>query len=122
MRWRDTRRRGGAEALRVRFSPGRPPQLEPAQRHRLAKLLLRGPLAFGYRTNLWTTKRIAELIKAEFGVRYHRAHVGRLLHSLHWSHQKPERPAMERKEKAIARWKQKQWPRVKKTLRGWAPI
>ena len=28
MRWRDARRRGGAKALRVRFSPGRPLKLD----------------------------------------------------------------------------------------------
>src|SRR6202171_2396509 len=32
MRWRDTRRRGGAKALRVRYSPGRPLKLDQAQR------------------------------------------------------------------------------------------
>lgn len=85
------------------------------------KLLLQGPIAHGYRTNLWTTARIAVLIKREFGVDYHRDHIGRLMHSLNWSHQKPERRALERDEQAIARWKQKDWPRVKKTPRGWAP-
>ena len=52
---------------------------------------------------------------------YHRDHIGRLLHSLGWSVQKPERRALERDEEAIARWKRKDWPRIKKTLRGWAP-
>jgi transposase len=84
-------------------------------------LLLQGPLAHGYRTNLWTTARIAELIQRKYGVQHHRDHVGRLMHSLKWSPQKPERRALERDEKAIARWKQKDWPRIKKTLRGWAP-
>jgi transposase len=121
MRWRDARKRKGAEGLRVRFSPGRPPRLNPRQRVRLVKLLLRGPLVHGYRTNLWTTARIAELIQREFGVDYHRDHVGRLMHSLRWSHQKPERRAIERDEAAIEYWKQKDWPRIKKTLRGWAP-
>jgi transposase len=86
------------------------------------KLLLQGPLAHGYRTNRWTTARIAEVIQHQFGVHYHRAHVGRLMHSLHWTHQKPERRAVERDEQAIQRWKRRDWPRVKKTLRGWAPI
>ncbi len=36
--------------------------------------------------------------------------------------QKPETRAIERDEEAIARWKQKDWPRVKKTPRGWGPI
>jgi transposase len=121
MRWRDTRRRGGTRALRVRFSPGRPLKLGSTERKRLEKLLLQGPLAHGYRTNLWTTARIAELIRREFGVHYHRDHVGRLMHRLHWSPQKPERRALEQNEKAIVRWKQKNWLRIKKTLRGWVP-
>jgi transposase len=121
MRWRDARRRGGAKALRVRLSPGRPLKLERAQRRRLVNLLLQGPMMHGYRTNLWTTARIAELIRNQFGIQYHRDHVGRLLHSLNWSPQKPERRALERDEKAIERWQQKDWPRIKKTLRGWVP-
>ena len=121
LRWLRVRRRGGPDALRVRSSPGRPPKLEPSQRRRLVKLLLKGPIAHGYRTNLWTTARIAVLIEHEFGVHYHRDHIGRLMHSLHWSHQKPECHAVERDEQAIERWKQKDWRRVKKTLRGWAP-
>ncbi len=121
MRWRDARRRGGSGALRVRFSPGRPWKLDPAQRKRLVRLLVKGPLAHGYRTNLWTTARIAALVEQEFGVRYHRDHIGRLMHSLGWSPQKPERRALERDEEEIARWKREDWPRIKKTLRGWAP-
>lgn len=121
MRWRNARRRGGEEALRVRFSPGRPWKLDEAQRKRLVRLLLKGAQAYGYRTNLWTTARIAELVRSEFGVEYHRDHVGRLMHSLGWSPQKPERRALERDEDEIARWKQKEWPRIKKTPRGWAP-
>ena len=121
MRWRDTRRRHGVQGLRVRSSPGRPLKLDGKQRRRLVNLLLQGPMMHGYRTNLWTTARIAELISHQFGVRYHRDHVGRLMHSLSWSPQKPERRALERNDEAIAHWKQKDWPRIKKTLRGWVP-
>src|SRR2546427_9115545 len=67
-----------------------PLKLGPRQRRRLVKLLLKGPQAHGYRTQLWTTARIAEVIRREFGVHYHRDHVGRLMHSLKWSPQKPE--------------------------------
>jgi transposase len=121
MRGRDAWRRRGAEALKVGSSPGRPAKLMPAQQRRLVRLLLKGPLAHGYHTNLWTTARIAELITREFGATYHRDHVGRLMHNLGWSHQKPETRAAERDEGAIDRWKRQDWPRVKKTLRGWAP-
>ena len=121
MRWLGARRRGGPDALRVRFSPGRPLKLGTRQRGRLLKLLLKGPPAHGYRTQLWTTARIAEVIRREFSVAYHRDHVGRLMHSLNWSPQKPETRALERDEEAIEGWKRKDWPRVKKTPHGWAP-
>jgi transposase len=121
MRWRNAFRRGGPEGLKVRTAPGRPPKLTPGQQRRLLRVLLKGAMANGYRTELWTTARIAEVIERAFGVQYHRDHVGRLLHQLEWSHQKPETRALQRDEERIAQWKRRQWPRVKKTLRGWAP-
>jgi transposase len=122
MRWRNDMRGGGADALRAKPAPGRPCRLTPRQKERLVRLLLKGAMAHGYRTELWTTLRIAELIQRRMGVVYHRNHVGKLLHELGWSHQKPERRAMERDEEAIEHWKRADWPRVKKTPHGWAPI
>jgi len=121
LRWRDAWRAGGAKALKAKPVPGRPPRLTAPQKARLVQLLLAGPRAHGYRTELWTTQRIAEVIARRLGVRYHRNHVGKLLHQLGWSPQKPERRAVERDEAAIAAWKRAVWPRVKKTPRGWAP-
>ncbi len=122
MRWRDAWRHRGTDALKVGASPGRPPKLKVAQQRCLLRVLLKGPLAHGYNPNLWTTARLAAVMAREFGVSYHRDHVGRLMHGLHWSHQKPPQRAVERNEEAIARWQQKDWPRVKNTLRGWVPI
>jgi transposase len=121
MRWRDARKAGGEQGLRVRFSPGRPPKLSARERRRLVQLLLRGAQAHGHATDLWTTARVARVIFREFRVRYHRAHVGRLLHGLGWSVQKPERRALERNEERIEHWKREAWPRIKKKPRGWAP-
>jgi transposase len=81
-----------------------------------------GAMFHGYQTELWPTLRIAELIQRKFGIRYHRDHVGRLLHALGWSCQKPERRATQRNEAAIEEWKQHDWRRIKKTPRGWVPI
>lgn len=121
MRWRDARRKKGDGVFTVRFSPGRPPKLSAAQKRKLGKLLLKGAVAHGFPTGLWTTARIANLIEKEFCVRYHPDHVGRLMSWLGWSHQKPERRAMERNEEKIEQWKANEWPRVKKTPKGWAP-
>jgi putative transposase len=61
---------------------------------------------------------VAEIIDREFGVEYHEDHIGRLLHGMGWSPQKPERRARERDEEAIRTWIKKEWPRVKKKPRG----
>jgi transposase len=121
MRWRDAWDQKGEQAFEVGTSPGRPPKLTAGNKRTLVRLLLQGPLQHGYSTDLWTCERIARLIQREFRVRYHRDHIGRLMHDLGWSYQKPERRAAERDEEAIERWKREQWPRVKKTLRGWVP-
>jgi transposase len=122
MRWRDAFRRGGRKALRPKPTPGRPPRLARRQKVRLIGYLLKGPLAHGYRTDIWTTLRVAEVIQRKFGIHYHRDHVGRLLHALQWTCQKPEKRATQRDEVAIEAWKQQDWPRIKKTQRGWVPI
>jgi transposase len=121
MRWRNARRQGGKRALKVRKASGRPPKLNEEQRAELLELLLEGARAHGYRTELWTTQRIAEVIQSKFRVSYHRDHVGRLMRSLGWSCQKPERRAVERDEAAVERWKREVWPEVKKTPKGWGP-
>ena len=122
MRWRDMRRRGGAKGLKVRSSPGRPHKLSLVHCRVLLKLLLEGAMASGFPTQLWTTARISEVIQRKFGVEYHPDHVGRLMHRLGWSHQKPQKRALERQEGVIRRFVRKDWPRVKKTPLGWVPI
>ena len=122
LRWKSALAKAGSKGLEPKPASGRPCKLTQRQKQRLVGYLVKGAMAQGYRTGLWTTGRIAELIERRFGVRYHRDHVGRLLHQLGWSHQKPERRAIERDEERIAEWKRAVWPRVKKTPRGWAPI
>jgi len=114
-RWRQAYERAGEEGLKAKRHPGSKPKLPADQRQRLAELLLQGPLAHGYRTQLWTLARVAELIEKHFGVRYHPGHVWRVLRGMGWSCQKPERRARERDEEAIGRWRRQDWPRIKKS-------
>src|SRR5229473_3000948 len=81
-------RRLRALALRRRPIPGPRPKLSEAQRAELADLLDRGAEAAGFVGEFWTTKRIAALIRRRFGVRYHPAHVSRLVRWLGFSVQK----------------------------------
>lgn len=117
-KWKDAVDRGGLDALNAKPHPGRKPRLNSKQKQQLVKLLLRGPLDAGYRTDLWTCDRVAAVVERKFGVRYHPGHVWKILHSLKWTCQKPEQRARERDELAVERWRREAWPRIKKGRRG----
>jgi len=117
-RWHAAYRKRGAAGLKARAAAGRPPRLDAHEKKKLERTLLRGAKAAGFSTDLWTCPRIAKVIEERFGVRYHVDHVGRVLHALGWSPQKPERRAIERDEEAIGRWIKQDWPRIKRGLRG----
>lgn len=102
------------EALNAKQHPGPKPRLRWGQKQQLLKILLKGPTKAGYPTDLWTCARIAAVIERKFGVRYHQAHVWKILRQLNWTLQKPEQRARERDEEAIARWREVEWPRIKK--------
>lgn len=68
----------------------------------LVEALARGAPAFGFIGEIWTTKRIAALIKELFEVSYHPAHVSRLVRALGQSVQLPVTQATQRDEAEIA--------------------
>ena len=90
-RWLGRARDGGAKALLARPSPGRPPKLSSAQKRLIPEFLWHGAEAYGFRGEVWTCARVAQVIEEELGVRYHKDHVGRLLRDLHWTPQMPIR-------------------------------
>jgi transposase len=114
VRWKQAWRDCGERALAAKPQPGPQPKLSSSQKKRLVKILVRGPLAAGYRTDLWTCRRVAEVILETFGVSYHPDHVGRILHALSYSPQKPQRRARKHDAAAIEHWRKVEWPRIKK--------
>jgi len=113
-RWAQQLDQHGRRGLKQAGRAGRKPRLSPDDLRRIERKLKRGPQAFGYATELWTSARVAHLIEEECGVRYHAGHVWRLLGQLGWSCQRPSGRAKERDEAGIRAWKQKRWPEIKK--------
>src|SRR5512135_1204880 len=116
-RWFARVRDGGPEARRARPHPGRPPKLSPAQERLIPEFLWHGAEAYGFRGEVWTCARIARVIEEEFGVRYHKDHVGRLLRELQWTPQAPIRRAIQRDEDAIRHWRDAVWPELQRRAR-----
>lgn len=113
-RWAKEAKAKGRTGLLKAGRAGRMPRLSPAQVDEIKSALLQGPQAHGLSTALWTLPRVRTLIKQLTGCEYHVGHVWRLLRSFGWSSQRPTGRAIERDEQAIAQWKRKIWPRIKK--------
>jgi transposase len=116
-RWLTRARDSGAEALLARPSAGHPPRLSPAQKRWIPEFLWHGPEAYGFHGEVWTCARISRVIEEEWGVRYHKDHVGRLLKELRWTPQVPIKRAVQRDENAIERWRADTWPELQRRAR-----
>lgn len=104
----------GFEGLKDGHRSGRPPRLTDFQKILLCDLIDSGPIAFGYDSGIWTSKRIKEAIFEEFGVSYHDGHVRKLLCEFGFSVQSPKRVlALADKEKQ-AKWMSFTYPAIKK--------
>ncbi len=115
--WLKRGREGGVEALGAHPPKGVPARLSAEQRAQIPALLAKGAEAYGFRGDVWTARRVAEVIHQTFGVRYHRDHVGRLLREAGWSRQQPIERATQRNEAAITDWYEQRWPALKKKPR-----
>jgi transposase len=112
--WLRQVREGGLEALRARrHQTGKRPKLTPEQQQRLLALLQEGAGTQGEVGERWTGKRVAALIKGEFGVVYHPEYIPRLLRGLGWTPQQPMQQATQRDEAKIAAFKA-EWAAIKK--------
>jgi transposase len=112
--WMKRAREEGVEGLRHKPPPGATPRLSEKERARLPELLAQGAEAHGFRGEVWTCERVAIVIRREFGVNYHPAHVSRVVRALGLSLQKPMRRANQRDEEAIRHWREERWPELKK--------
>ena len=68
----------GVKGLRARAHTGRPAELSSAQKSKIPDLWSHGAEAYGFRGEVWTCRRVKQVIEWEFGVSYHRSHVARL--------------------------------------------
>jgi transposase len=112
--WIKRGREGGVEALEAHPPKGVNPWLTAEQKAQIPELLAKGAESYGFRGDVWTARRVVEVIARTFGVRYHPDHVGRLMREAGWSRQKPVERASQRNEEALKQWSQERWPQIKK--------
>ncbi len=112
VRWQNRRSRLGTDSWRDLKIPGRRPKLSNDQLKELRKILKKNATSRGYPTDLWTLKRVAEVIEKEFGVELSIPQVWRVLRALGFSPQVPQILAKERNDAEIRRWVLNEWPKI----------
>lgn len=110
--WERRRRDEGPDSWREHEHPGSKRRLSPKDQRTLLALLKKGARAYGYSTELWTLKRVAEVIRKEYGVEYTLSGVWRVLRAPGLSAQVPLTIALERNDGYIREWVERRWPEI----------
>ena len=113
-KWMARHRAEGEAGLAAKPTPGRPRFPSPAQEGRVKTWLAQKPTAHGFRTDLWSARRIVDLIRREFGVAFHPASMRRWLTERGHSPRRPARKARQRNDDAIVHRVANDWPRIQK--------
>jgi len=116
--WNSTLEEEGIEGLKSTNNDGNQgpdPKLDEQDREQLGELLEEGAQAHGWETDLWTSKRVAELIEDEFGIGYTPRHCSRILHELGYRPVRPRQGAAEKDPEEKARWLTEEAEQLKKS-------
>jgi transposase len=107
------RKTKAGESLAKKPTGGRPRRLNNQQLAELEILLKKGATAHGWENNLWTTRRVREVIKRHFDIAFSHSGAWHVLQDyLNWSVIRPAQQAAKRDEGEIIRWKAEEFPRI----------
>lgn len=113
--WLARYRAGGWHALKAGKGTGRPKKLSGSQIAWLYRTIRdKDPLQLKFPFALWTRSMIATTLDKKFGIKLSQWSVGRLLHQLGFSCQKPLYRAYQQNPEAVAQWKEEIYPKIKK--------
>jgi len=113
--WLKQYKEEGEDALCEKIAAGPPPKLSERQRQQIKRWILgKDPRQYGFDYGLWSRRIVQQLIQERFQVELSLTSVGKVLASLDITPQKPLRRAYERDPQAVAAWKEKAYPALKR--------
>lgn len=112
--WKRKWKAGGVDALAARPVPGRPGKLSDEQLRELAFMVRNHtPADYGFAFALWTRPLIGDLIEAQFGCRFQEDWVGKVMHRVGFSPQRPVYRASQQDPEKVREWRQEAYPAIK---------
>jgi transposase len=112
--WHKAWEKHSIKGLKSKGHPGFESKLTDEKRILFKKAILKGPLAYGYQTNLWTLSRLASVMKKVAKVKFSGVWTWNIIKSLGFTCQKPQVKAKQQDKKAIKEWREKRFPDLKK--------
>jgi transposase len=88
----------------------------------LKRIVLAPASQYGYETDFWTTRRLIQVIQAEFRVMLSKQTVMRRLHEAGLTYQKPEREYFELSEKDRQAWVRTELPKIRAAVQKYRAI
>jgi len=118
-RWFVKKRRFGLNSLKSTKARGKDSKISPENKKEIIKWLKKSAIEFGFETPLWTCKRVQQLIRKKLKIIVHKSNIWEWLRKWNLTNQKPKRRAVEQNKKAIKKWLQEEWPKIKEHRRRW---
>lgn len=116
-RWVARYHLGGEQGLLRAPVSGRPRKLDGLDCNSLKALVLAPASQYGYETDFWTTRRLIQVMAAEFGVAISKQTVLRRLHEAGLTYQKPEREYFELSQEDRQAWVRREAPKIRSAVR-----
>ena len=104
----------GIAGLNSKGPPGFASAMNDKKKQKFKHAILKGPLYHGYETDLWTLARLATVLKKTTKVKFGPVRTWQIVRGLGFTPQKPRLTDIERDEDAIAYWKTRRLPGLKK--------
>jgi len=112
----------GEQGLQRKAGSGRPRLLAKFDVDALNDVLVEPASEFGFETDLWTVKRVRQVVQEHYGVAVSARTIWRRLRDAGFTYQKPERQYFELSEEEREEWMRKEVPRIRAAVRKFQAI
>jgi transposase len=117
--WLKRYEKSGIEGLKYQKIPGKQPKLSKAQKQKIFDIVTsKNPLQLKFAFALWTRAMVKDLILDHFAVSLSEVSVGRLLHELGLTPQRPLRRAYQQNPDRVAYWLREEYPAIQKEAKA----
>jgi len=121
-RWVRRHDEHGEQGLQRRPGSGRPRLLPKFDVFALNDVLVEPASEFGFETDLWTVKRVRQVVQEQYGVAVSARTIWRRLRDAGFTYQKPERQYFELNEEEREEWMRTEAPRIRAAVRKFQAI